>query len=76
MPDNPHTFMWVVIFATLSALVNAAGILAIVRYRVWAEKAKTYFMCFAAGVLISTPLMLAFLGGVALAVFIVMSKFA
>lgn len=59
MSDSSHTFLWVAVFAVLSALVNAVGILAIVRYRIWAQKAKTYFMCFAAGVLISTPLMLA-----------------
>ncbi|MBD3319466.1 MAG: zinc/iron permease [Chitinivibrionales bacterium] len=59
MPENHPTFMWVAVFAVLSALVNAAGIVAIVKYRSWAQKAKTYFMCFAAGVLISTPLMLA-----------------
>lgn len=43
----------------LAAIVNALGIFAIVKYRKWAEKSKTYFMCFAAGLLISTPLMLA-----------------
>ncbi|MBN1602939.1 MAG: ZIP family metal transporter [Chitinispirillaceae bacterium] len=59
MHTNPHTFLWVAVFAILSVLVNTAGILAIVRYREWAQKAKIYFMCFAAGVLISTPLMLA-----------------
>ena len=59
MSEDPHTFVWVMFFAVLSALVNAVGILAIVKYRVWAQKAKAYFMCFAAGVLISTPLMLA-----------------
>ncbi len=53
------TFIWLSAFAILSAIVNALGIFAIVKYRKWAEKTKAYFMCFAAGVLISTPLMLA-----------------
>jgi len=53
------TFVWMAVFAVLSAVINAAGIFAIVKYRKWAEKTKAYFMCFAAGVLISTPLMLA-----------------
>jgi len=42
-----------------AAVINAIGILAIFRYRKWAEKAKTYFMCFAAGVLLSSSLILA-----------------
>jgi len=53
-----NTFIWVATFAILAAIVNTLGILAIFKYRKWAEKAKTYFMCFAAGVLISVPLML------------------
>ncbi len=53
------TFVWVAVFAILSAVINAAGIFAIIKYKKWAEKIKTYFICFAAGVLISTPLMLA-----------------
>jgi len=59
MSYHSSTFIWVAGFAILSAIVNSIGIFAIVRYRKWAEKAKTYFMCFAAGILISTPLMLA-----------------
>jgi zinc transporter ZupT len=54
------TFSWIAIFAIGAALVNSVGILAIFKYKNWAEKAKTYFMCFAAGVLISVPLMYAF----------------
>ncbi len=54
-----HTFLWMAGFAIAAALVNGLGILAIYRYREWAEKAKDYFMCFAAGILISTPLMFA-----------------
>ncbi len=51
------TFTWIAIFAIGSALVNSLGIWAIFKNKEWAEKAKTYFMCFAAGVLISVPLM-------------------
>jgi zinc transporter ZupT len=54
-----NTFMWVAGFALSAALVNSLGILAIIRYREWAEKSKSYFMCFAAGILVSTPLILA-----------------
>ena len=54
------TFAWVAIFAFLAAMINGLGILAIYKKRIWAEKTKTYFMCFAAGVLISVPLMFAF----------------
>jgi len=53
-----NTFIWISVFAILAALVNSLGILAIFKYKKWAEKAKTYFMCFAAGILISVPLML------------------
>ena len=54
-----ETFIWIAVFAISAAVVNTLGILAIFKYRKWAEKAKTYFVCFAAGVLVSTPLMLA-----------------
>ncbi|MGM0531134.1 MAG: ZIP family metal transporter [Bacteroidota bacterium] len=50
------TFSWIAIFSVGAAVVNAIGIFAIYKYKAWAEKAKTYFMCFAAGVLISVPL--------------------
>ncbi len=53
------TFGWIALFAFLAAFLNAFGILMVFRYREKAEKAMTYLMCFAAGVLISTPLMLA-----------------
>jgi zinc and cadmium transporter len=54
------TFTWIAIFAIAAAIINSLGILAIYKKEKWAEKAKTYFMCFAAGVLISTPLIFAF----------------
>jgi len=59
METQDNTFMWIALFAISAAVVNGVGIFIIFRFRSWAEKAKVYFMCFAAGVLISTPLMLA-----------------
>lgn len=59
MFDFSSTFTWIVGFAILAAFVNGLGILAIFRFKTWAEKAQTYFMCFAAGVLVSVPLTLA-----------------
>jgi len=52
------SFLYIAGFTIISALLNGVGILAINKYRGWAEKAKTQFMCFAAGVLVSTPLLL------------------
>jgi len=49
-------FAWVAIFAISAAILNSIGILAIYKSKEWAERAKEYFMCFAAGVLISVPL--------------------
>jgi zinc and cadmium transporter len=54
------TFTWIAIFAIGAAVVNGLGIWVIFKNKKWAEKAKTYFMCFAAGVLISSPLIIAF----------------
>jgi zinc and cadmium transporter len=55
-----NTFMWVFIFAISAMLVNSLGIWYIYKNKKWVEKTKEYFMCFAAGVLISSPLILAF----------------
>ena len=52
------TSIWLTGFALFAAVVNGIGILAIFKHSEWAEKAKTYFMCFAAGVLVSVPLVL------------------
>ncbi|WP_254525507.1 ZIP family metal transporter [Natrinema caseinilyticum] len=52
-------FYWIAAFAVVAALVNGAGIATMFRHREWAERHITYFMCFAAGVLLSTPLLLA-----------------
>ncbi|MDH8679493.1 ZIP family metal transporter [Fusibacter bizertensis] len=48
------------IFALSAMVVNSIGILVIYKNKVWAEKNVEYFMCFAAGVLISSPLIMAF----------------
>jgi zinc and cadmium transporter len=50
------TFTWVAIFAVSAAVINTIGILAVYKSKGWAERAKIYLMCFAAGVLISVPL--------------------
>jgi len=57
---NFTTFTWVFIFAVSAMLVNSIGIWYIYKNKKWVEKTKEYFMCFAAGVLISSPLILAF----------------
>ncbi len=59
MPAD-DTFSLVALFALSAMVVNGIGILAIHRKRDWAEKNKEYFMCFAAGVLIASPLIMAF----------------
>jgi len=56
--EYSNTFIWVSIFAIAAAVVNALGIWAITKYKKWAEKSKSYFMCFAAGMLISSSLIL------------------
>lgn len=53
-----NNFIWIAVFAIAAAIVNTLGILAIFKYKAWAQKVKVYLMCFAAGVLVSTPLML------------------
>jgi len=58
MFELSNTFIYIASFAVASALINSLGIVAIFRNREWAEKTKTYFMCFAAGMLVSTPLLL------------------
>jgi len=58
MFEVSQTFFWVSLFAVTAAVINGLGILTIFRYKEWAEKVKPYLMCFAAGVLVSTPLLL------------------
>jgi zinc and cadmium transporter len=59
MPTS-STFIWVAVFALSAMLVNSIGIMFVYKNKAWAEKAKQYFICFAAGVLISSPLIMAF----------------
>ncbi len=54
------TFTWIAIFAIFSAIVNSLGIFVIYKNKKWTSRVTAYFMCFAAGVLISTPLVFAF----------------
>ena len=54
------TVTWISIFAIGAMLVNSLGIWAIYKNREWAEKTKEYCMCFAAGILISSPLIMSF----------------
>ncbi|MBD3259655.1 zinc/iron permease [Candidatus Woesearchaeota archaeon] len=54
------TFTWIAIFAVSAAVINGIGIFVVYKNRQWATKMKTYLICFAAGVLISVPLMFAF----------------
>ena len=56
----PTTFAWIAAFAVVAAVVNTIGIVAIVRHRERAARSLPFFMCFAAGVLLTTPLVLAF----------------
>jgi zinc transporter ZupT len=53
-------FFWIAVFAVGAMVVNGIGIYVIFQNKVWAERNKEYFMCFAAGVLISSPLIMAF----------------
>lgn len=57
MRDN--TFVYISIFAVSAMIVNGAGIWAVYKNKDWVEKNKAYFMCFAAGVLITSPLIMA-----------------
>ena len=54
------TFTWIAIFALSAMIVNSIGIWYIHKNKKWVERTKEYFMCFAAGVLISSPLIIAF----------------
>lgn len=58
--SDTGTFKWIVVFALSAMLVNSIGIWFVFRNKEWTEKYIEYFMCFAAGVLISSPLIMAF----------------
>ena len=49
-------FYWIAAFAIVAALVNSIGIVAMFQHREWAERLLPYLMCFAAGILLTTPL--------------------
>ena len=81
------TFSFVALFALSAMVVNSIGIWVIYKNKQWVDQNIEYFMCFAAGVLIASPLIrafpeehdkehsyLAFLCGVALALFIMFSE--
>ncbi|MGC8866836.1 MAG: ZIP family metal transporter, partial [Elusimicrobiales bacterium] len=53
------TFKWIAIFAISSAMVNGTAIYTVYKAKDWVYKFKNYFLCFAAGVLISAPLLIA-----------------
>ena len=57
---NISIFSWISSFAILAMVINTLGIFFIYKNKEWAEKSKEYFMCFASGILISSPLILAF----------------
>lgn len=57
---NQNALIWVAAFALGALAVNSAGIWMIHRHRAWAIRNKEYFMCFAAGMLIASPLLMAF----------------
>ncbi|WP_336037322.1 ZIP family metal transporter [Halobacterium yunchengense] len=56
MTALPAEFYWIAAFAVVAAAVNSVGILVIFRRRAWAERTLPFLMCFAAGVLVTTPL--------------------
>ena len=53
-------FTWITIFALSAMIVNTIGIWFVYKNGEWAESYKEYFICFAAGVLIASPLIMAF----------------
>lgn len=53
-------FKWILVFAILSAFVNYIGVYAAYKNTKWIDKFKNYFLCFAAGILISTSLLVTF----------------
>lgn len=55
-----ETFKFVLLFALSAMVVNTIGILVMCRNQEWAMRNKEYFMCFAAGMLITSPLIVAF----------------
>lgn len=55
-----ETLKWVSLFAIAAMVVNGVGILVMYKNRKWAQDNKEHFMCFAAGMLITSALLHAF----------------
>lgn len=55
-----NVFKWIALFGFLSAIFSYLGIYAIYKKSNWVEKFKNYLLCFAAGILISTPFLITF----------------
>lgn len=58
--SDQNAFLWILLFAFGAMLVNSVGIYVIWKNSRWAMKVLEYFMCFAAGMLIASPLIMAF----------------
>ena len=55
-----NTFTWIIIYSVLAMIINTVGIATIYKNQKWALDNKEHFMCFAAGILITSPLLFAF----------------
>lgn len=55
-----NTFTWIILYSTAAMIVNSIGIITIYKNQKWAIDNKEQFMCFAAGILITSPLLFAF----------------
>jgi zinc transporter ZupT len=54
-----NTFSWIMVFALGAMTVNSFGIWIVYKNKALADKSKEYVICFAAGVLIASPLIMA-----------------
>ena len=63
--SDQNAFLWILLFAFGAMLVNSVGIYVIWKNSRWAMKVLEYFMCFAAGMLIASPLIMAFPNAIA-----------
>ncbi|MBN2300695.1 MAG: ZIP family metal transporter [Acholeplasmataceae bacterium] len=54
------TFLYILLFSFAAMIINTTGIFVMQKNERWTLKNKEYFMCFAAGVLITSPLISAF----------------
>lgn len=60
MMNAGNPFPWILLFALIAMVVNTIGIFVVWKNSHWAEKMLESFMCFAAGMLIASPLIMAF----------------